>query len=303
MRSIEHIRFRGEELVGTYHHENPASLRRIGVLLLNAGYVPRDGHAGLGVKICDALAAQGFPSFRFDLPTLGDSSGEPPVQANELFDMVYRGDFAEPTLAILRELAKRHDLEGFILGGLCGAAVTAIYTADRDPKSVVGLILLEPELYRVTDNATLEPKTETTAATTPLERARGLAHESAGRLLSYWGWMRALTLENRFGRFIPLPRQWILDLVLSRDELPKVTNMPLVGAFRRVVDQRIPMLVITAQGKLRELFFDRITGVVLAGAETQPMKHVRLPGTNHIFTSGGAIAAVTKEILSWATRF
>ena len=87
-------------------------------------------------------------------------------------------------------------------------------------------------------------------------------------------------------RFAFLPRERILDLVLPRQKLPKTTNIPLVGAFCRTLNASSPTLVVTAQGKLHEVFFDRITGVVLKGARRPNLTHLRVAGTNHTFSTG-----------------
>lgn len=299
MRAIEHVDFEGVSLVGTHHLAAPGTRRNIGVLVLNGGYVPRDGHSGLSVKICDALAARGFPSFRFDLPMLGDSPGQPPALADEFFELIYRGDFCEPTLAIARALCRRHSLDGVILSGLCGGASTALYAADRAPGLVVGLALLEPELYRATAT---DHGTPASKLGDPRSGASEFAHKFAGKLFSYWGWMRLLTRENGMSRFAFLPRERILDLVLPRDQLPKSTNIPLVGAFCRTVNALTPTLVVTARGKLHEVFYDRITGVVLKGARRPNLTHLRVAGTNHTFTTGGAIEEVSSHVVDWAAR-
>ena len=57
-----------------------------------------------------------------------------------------------------------------------------------------------------------------------------------------------------------------------------------------------PVLVITAKSKLREIFFDRINAGLAMTLEKPSYVHVRLSGTNHIFTTGGAIATVTKHL-------
>ncbi len=89
-------------------------------------------------------------------------------------------------------------------------------------------------------------------------------------------------------------------MLLRSDRLPDVTNIPLVDAWKRAVSRSVPVLVLTAQGKLREVFFDRINGVALSGLSTSCVQHVRLSGTNHIFTSGGAIDMVIEKVLPWA---
>jgi hypothetical protein len=111
--------------------------------------------------------------------------------------------------------------------------------------------------------------------------------------------MRVLTMENRWGRSIPLPRKMILDVVNRRDGLPGVTNLPLVAAWRRVVARQTPALVITAADKLRGVFFDRVNRVMLSGVSMTSVRQVPLGATNHIFTSGNAIERIRDHVLSW----
>lgn len=303
MRQIDRIQWEGNTLVGTCHLPEGEPASDVGFLFFNFGYVPRDGHGGLAAKVCDALAAKGFPSFRFDLPGLGDSSGTPPAFAEDLFDHVTSGGYAACALAIARDRMQRFHLKKIVMGGLCGAAVTAIYTADRDPSVVGGLLLLEPELFLTTKSALekVHGEKEINAWTLILQGMDRLSQVPIiAPVFSYWGWMRLLTLENRYGRHVPLPRKWLLSVLLQKDKLPDVSNIPLIDAWRRAVALRIPCLVITAQGKLREVFFDRINGVALSGLDTSNVEHVRLSGTNHIFTTGGAIDAVNARVLPWA---
>jgi hypothetical protein len=210
-------------------------------------------------------------------------------------------------------LCEREGLEGVVLGGLCGGAVTAIFAAEREPQKVRALVLLEPEMY------VTEPKKDDAAKKNePKQRVRkrdrllalaktlpgGRRMEKLGKILgrkafNYWGWMRFLTYEGQRGQWIPLPRKLILDFVLSFSALPDVTNMPLASAWQRYVQQKRPVLVITADQKLREVFFDRINRVVLKKVDTRSMRHVRLKGTNHIFTTGGAIETVMGHVVPW----
>ena len=116
------------------------------------------------------------------------------------------------------------------------------------------------------------------------------------QVFNYWGWMRLLTAEGKYARYVPIPRAAILDFVMSRSGLPDVTNLPLSAAWKAWLDEGKPALVITAKGKLREIFFDRINAGLPAKVDQPSYVHVRLQGTNHIFTTGGAIATVTKHI-------
>ena len=83
----------------------------------------------------------------------------------------------------------------------------------------------------------------------------------------------------------------LLDLLMDWNTLPAVANVPLVKAWQRLVERGLPVLVITAEGKLRDVFFDRIHRAACAGLTNPNLVRVRLQGTNHIFTTGGAIEA------------
>jgi len=312
-RKLEVLDLDGGRCVGTWHLP-PGRSSSVGLLWLNFGYVPRDGHGGLATQASDVLAARGVPCFRYDLPGLGDAPGPLPPNTQAFYPQVTSGRYTHVTRQLVKHLCQAHGLDGLVLAGLCGGAVNAIYVGDEERRRVKGLVLLEPELY-VTEPT--QEATPTSHGARPWLRAHlpqpvaplvdhlpalpvpvenRLAAVRA-KVFSYWGWMRLLTHENRYARFVPLPRKAILDFVLSRSELPAVTNLPLTAAWRRWVDGGGPTLVITAAGKLREVFLDRINATVLRGVELGRYQHPRLERTNHIFTSGGAIATVTSLIV------
>ncbi len=280
-----------DRMVGTYHPPAGDDARRPGVLFTNAGYVPRDGHGGLAARMSDQLAAQGVPCFRFDLPTIGEASGQLPEHTSIFFEQVTSGVFVEPVMRLIDALCDTFDLPSLIVAGLCGAAVTSLFAADRMPERVSGLIMFEPELYVTTPSA--EP------ATDGQPTRRRMRPALRARLFSYWGWLRLLTFENRFGRLVRLPRQRLLNVLLPRDRLPAVTNVPLVEAWVRVTDRRLPVLVVTAAGKLREVFYDRVNDVVLPATKQLSVEHHRLAGTNHTLTTGGAIGTATQIVSRW----
>jgi pimeloyl-ACP methyl ester carboxylesterase len=289
MREVLEIEVAGERLVGTRHVPvKPGA--RMGVLLLNAGFAPRDGHAGLSAHAADALAARGIPAYRFDLPGIGDSPGPLPGPILEFFEFVTSGGFTDVTVALVRELCAREGLERLVLGGLCGGAATAIFVGAREPERVCGLLLLEPEMY------VTEPKVDKASG----RRQRpGLLGRLKGQVFNYWGWMRLLVKEGRRGQWLPIPRQTILNILRAQPGLPSVANVPLIDAWRELVRRARPSLVITAAGKMPEIFFDRINDVALGGLDTRPIRHIRLKNTNHIFTTGGAIEAVLSHVLLW----
>ncbi len=76
-------------LRGTYHKpaddgrgtpEHQGEANDLGLLFLNHGFLPRSAPGDSAAKWGDSFAQNGYPSFRFDLPGLGDSDGDAPSQ-------------------------------------------------------------------------------------------------------------------------------------------------------------------------------------------------------------------------------
>ncbi|HZI13753.1 MAG TPA: alpha/beta fold hydrolase [Myxococcus sp.] len=306
MRELIQLDVKGHRLWGTYHPAEGGAGKRVGILFFNAGHVPRSGHGGLSVRAADRLAAQGFPCFRVDLPGLGDSDGALPDTTTELYQFVCKGGFVEVAQAARMELMKRHGLEGLVVGGLCGAATTALYLADLEPEGISGVFLFEPEFYLSEQEAAVAGgEAEARKEEAPQGAVSAKLKRVSSKLFSYWGWMRMLTRENEYARlfrYIPFPRQMLLDLLMDWNTLPAVANVPLVKAWQRLVERGLPVLVITAEGKLRDVFFDRIHRAACAGLTNPNMVRVRLQGTNHIFTTGGAIEACIDQLCRWTAE-
>ncbi|MBU8898693.1 hypothetical protein KRR26_24070 [Corallococcus sp. M34] len=305
MRELFEVDVLGHRLWGT-SHPVPAGTpaRTVGFLFLNPGHVPRDGHAGLSARAADRLSAQGYPCFRVDLPGLGDTEGPLPDTTAELYRQVCDGGFVPVSLELVEALCQRHGLDGLVLGGLCGAATTSTYLADRDPRGVRGVFLFEPEFY-VTEPVQDEAPPEASRPQGRRERWRGRVRRVTSKVFSFWGWMRMLTLENEYSRlfrYVPFPRQALLDLLLDRDVLPDVANVPLVQAWQRVVQRGTPALVLTAEGKLRDVFFERIHQAALAHLPHPNVSRFKLTGTNHIFTTGGAGERAVEHLVRWANQ-
>ncbi len=299
--------FHAKRLVATQHVANsPCS---VALLLGNFGYVPRSGQAGMAAAICDAAAMAGVGGFRVDLPCLGDAEGELPTETAEWVTGVRGGSLTEPTLFVIDRLQAWFGIEKFVLGGLCAASITALYAHEQDRRGIAGLLLLEPEFFTIEGPESV-PSPRSNGDVVGPRRWGERARKVARRLTSSWGWMRMLAGENPMGWRLPIPRVWLRRaLWLQRDRLPSRANMPLVAAWQAAVQARVPMLIVTAEGKIREVFFDRVNLVAVPHyaqyvAERRHIQHVRLAGTNHTFTTGGAIEKVTHLVRDWVnTQF
>lgn len=296
-REILTWRILGNNLVGTLHVPDPAPVeggplaRSVGVLLLNAGPAPRAGNSDLSVHIGDHLAARGVPVFRFDLPGLGDSSGQVPEDINSFWLDVLRGRNDESTLMLVREIRRRFNLSAVILGGLCAAAVPTLRVADFDDSGVAGVILLEPQ-FRMTEPA------PTRAA--PGRRPRPKRRAKLSRALSSREWLYALTGEGRLASAAQPLRPLLLRALrrTTGHTLPKDANVPLVMRWRGCLARGEPSLVVVALGPINDRYVTRIVESLPATGRALNT-FLRVPESNHILTTGPARDVVLRAIEQW----
>ncbi len=195
MAEVEAVSFRNPEgllLHGTLHTPSGDAPRgRPAVVLMSPGVKMRVGPGRLYVPITDLLTARGHTVLRFDFFGLGDSEGElPEAMLVDVYGQTEVGRFAADAEAALRWLrARGHDR--FIVGGLCGGAVTALYGAVRDP-GVEALISIGMTVTIASD--AVRPASQLTMADLE-ERRRGYLR----RLTDPAAWWRLLTFQSEFG--------------------------------------------------------------------------------------------------------
>ena len=138
----------GRRLFGILHTPEGVGQNQWAVNLLCPGLKHRVGPHRLNVKIARLLCSMGFPVLRFDPHGLGDSEGSlPSGPLWELWRSVLLGRYVADSLAANEFLKKETGSRLFSMGGLCGGAVTALITAERDER-VHSLFMVDP-LVRV----------------------------------------------------------------------------------------------------------------------------------------------------------
>lgn len=140
---------------------------RVGVLIVTGGTQTRIGSHRMFERLSAALAANGYPCFRFDRRGVGDSDG---------LDAGFRGNGEDISAAAQAFRARADGLESIIGFGLCDGATSLALFAG--PAKLSGLILVNPWLVEA------EPDAPPPAA---------IKHHYRQRLLSVEGWQKLLT--------------------------------------------------------------------------------------------------------------
>lgn len=117
------------------HPEQAAAREPYAVIFLNAGIIHRCGPFRLYVRLARALAANGVPTLRIDLPGVGDSGSVPGASVRE--------DNVNAVRQACDALEKDGVARRFILLGICAGADNGFITATVEPR-VSGAVLIDP---------------------------------------------------------------------------------------------------------------------------------------------------------------
>lgn len=194
MADIEAVSFpnaAGQTLFGTLHRAARANPALPVVVLLSPGVKMRVGPGRLYVPLTQMLCEQGYTVLRFDFFGLGDSEGElTETLLPDVYNHIEVGRYVDDTLAAMRWLRTSQGAQRFVLGGLCGGAITALLAADRDA-SVEGLLSLGMTVTLASNAAT--PGKYLTAV-----QLEGRRKGYIKKLLSPKSWLRLLTFQSEY---------------------------------------------------------------------------------------------------------
>jgi pimeloyl-ACP methyl ester carboxylesterase len=277
----------GVLLRGTFHKprgRNTAESRvdkpkPVGILFFNSLSLPRAATGDSAVHWAESLASRGYPSFRFDLPGLGDTAGDIP---NELLNFINAGGYARIAGAKVKELAERFGLSGVVIVGHCAGTVSAIYAAAACMRECRGLVLLDPYFH-------------VPQAIRPAVR----------RGLSDWA------LRSKTGRILSnlYDRTRNIRLLLRGNAPPRNANLPLLSRWREVASTGLPILLIKAPSRKatgtgpRVGEFDYLKHVLnLAGRKSQVVVEL-VQGTDHSFANRMGRVGVQQYIERWLGNY
>jgi pimeloyl-ACP methyl ester carboxylesterase len=284
-REVLTVAVGGTCLRGTYHKPHDASglqaclgrRSRIGILFLNHGFLPRAAPGDSAVYWADWFANRGYPSFRFDLPGLGDSDGDVPAQ---MLDFVNAGGYAPTLSAAVKQLVERFGLSGVVIMGHCSGAVTALYTAAIN-KECKGVVLTDPYFFL------------------PHERTK-IREE-----LTHWAsWSRLGALTSNTYYYLKYIR-----LMLHRNRPPRNANLALLRCWNQLASAGMPILVLKAPAlKARGLKprigeFDYLGYLQALSGRNSRVVIQFIEGTNHSFADAVGRVAIRKHTEEWLDAY
>jgi pimeloyl-ACP methyl ester carboxylesterase len=273
----------GIGLAGTYHVPDRRRFGSIGpnptgILLLNALSLPRASTGDSAVYWADSFAECGYPSFRIDLPGMGDSGG---VIPSDLLSLISSGGYADVVSACINQLVQRFELSGVLIFGLCAGATSAMFAAAGS-RECLGLILMDPTFHLP---RALRPKVRRTLT-------NWAARSSLGGLLS-----------NTYDRLK------CMRLLLCGGNPPENANLALLSRWRELTSAGLPILLLKAPeakasgAKPRVGQFDYLKYVIeLAGPRSQVVVEV-IEGADHPFANRVGRAGVRLQVEKWLNTF
>lgn len=274
----------GTPLQGTYHRtpERIVASRResgerdcIGVLFLNSLFLPRTATGDSAVYWAEAFAACGHPSFRMDLPGLGDSDA--PLNT-ALLDFINAGGYEAIASAIVKELVERFSLSGMVIVGHCAGAVSALFAAAAS-KECKGLVILDPYFYL----------------------PQQMKKSRAWKRLVRWASSNRFggTLSNAYDR-LKKARQ-----ALRGSSPPGNANFPLLKRWIDVAAKGTPILLFKAPGrkspgmKPRAGEFDYLAYILAKAGRKSQIDVQLIEGTDHSFANRIGRTTVRQQTERW----
>jgi len=286
MRELVSLDGNGVLLHGTYHKATggsasgtQTSTKNLGMMFFNALSTPRSLIGDSGVFWATSFAARGYPSFRFDLPGLGDSFGELP---SDLVKFANEGGYAAIAASKVEELVRSRGLSGVVIFAHCAGATTAIYAASGT-KECKGLVLMDP-YFNLPKGLT--PKL-------PPELVHWARRSRVGGVL-----------RAAYDRFREAPGR------RRKDVLPANANVAFISIWKKVVSTGLPILILKAPQPA-----DAATSALMAGTFDY-LEHIRsfavrnnqiciemVEDTDHSFSNRAGREAVRQRTEAWLDEY
>jgi uncharacterized protein len=293
----------GHMLVGIVH-EPAAPSSDLAVLLLSPGIKNRVAPHRMYNKIAEALSDDGVRVLRFDFAGLGDSEGELSEEfLADLYGAIQVGRYVDDTRAAMDWMERTMGVREFLLGGLCGGAITGLL-ASVDDTRVVGLLAIGIPVVR--DSMSIDPVRYMTVG-----QLHGIRQKYLRKLRDPRAWLRLLSLKSDLRL---LTKSLATALKVRPDSSPTPTAAPagddgnvnphFAPAFLRLVGNGRPALLVFSGGdrlywEFESKFLSRHREAVAAAADLVDITVI--PDANHVLTFDSWQQAMLSHVRGWVT--
>jgi len=270
----------------------------VAAVLLCPGIKTRVGPHRLYRKLSGAFLSRGIPVMRVDFRGIGDSEGDWPGESlADIYRLTAAGHCVDDTRSALDWLESRLGIRRCIVGGLCGAANTALHVAREDTRVAA--------LYSIGLSTRLHGGDEKPAMSAGELRSHRMVYlRKLGQPAS---WLRLLSLKSDYG---------LLWRSLAQGFMAKKAGAPAAVAEASAAglnpDVAASLLALLGTGRPALLLFgerdpsrrDFEEKILQPWApELEPhkaqLRYSVIPASNHILGQPAALQAANRLTEAW----
>jgi len=270
------------------------------VIIMNSmAYDPRAAVSRFYVKLARRLGRHGWASLRFDPRGVGDSGGELSLDTRrQIYLAIQRGLFVPDASAAIDFVQQELGARSFILAGLCGGAITAIFQAARDTR-VAGLASLElATLYT--------PQSRLAQGSLQVRRSVREFLATHRMRVSQYLWRFSYSLYRRYqtlrrpgkGSRPPMPQGRVRRPMMAFG--PR-TNAKLLRALLRCLERGVPSLCLFAGNSEDAQAFDGLYPE-LHRVYPDQIEYYLVEDADHLFSEPKHTEQVVQRILAWLSK-
>lgn len=295
----------GLKLFGMVHLPESGEPSSIPIILLSPGIKSRVAPHRLYIKLARHLARMGFVVLRFDFSGLGDSEGNvEEAMVADFYGAVQTGRYVSDTRAAMDWMQQEYKASRFILGGLCGGAITGLLTGTNDQRVIS---LFGFGIPVILDSTRIDPTKYLTGGELNAWRQGYLA-----KLTDSKSWRRLLTLKSNYRVIVKALMNWpkskkvpiVLPASTAGTKQENNFNPLFPDAFEAMVSSRKVLLIFSEADRLYWIFQERFAQPYHANLQHyhDNFEVYLVKDANHVFSFTEWQQDMLQQFSSWLGR-